>query len=165
MGQKENLVMREMRRRVVKLFMTSNRDKSFSPLTESGERQKLTTGLLNCNKFNNSYVSSDHKQMVASVLPDTKTPLVELVSTHTTGPRWWSIFITFFLSVINKSSCLSGKQREWRRKSGNKSYFYYPISSPVFSRLAKQISVTVTVTATKEAKKETFGITINEYGK
>lgn len=56
-------------------------------LTESGERQKLSTGLLNCIKFSSSYVSNDHKQMVASVLPDTSTSLVELMATQTTGPR------------------------------------------------------------------------------
>jgi hypothetical protein len=64
-------------------------------LTESGERQKLTTGLLNCSKFSNSNVSRDQRQIVASVLPDTRTSLVELMATHTTGPRWWSIFITY----------------------------------------------------------------------
>lgn len=60
---------------------------NLSTLTESGERQNLWTGLLNCSKFSNSYVSNDHKQMVESVLPETKTSLVELISTHTTGPR------------------------------------------------------------------------------
>lgn len=56
-------------------------------LTESGDRRKLMTGLLNCSKFSSSYVSNDHKQIVASVDPDTKTSLVELMATQTTGPR------------------------------------------------------------------------------
>lgn len=70
--------------------------------TESGDKRKLSTGLLNCMRFKSSYVSNDHKQTVASWLPDTRTSLVELMATHTTGPRWWSIFITFFMIVREK---------------------------------------------------------------
>lgn len=69
--------------------------KHFFLLTESGDKRKLRTGLLNCMRFNSSYVSNDHKHIVASWLPDTSTSLVELIARQTTGPRWWSIFITF----------------------------------------------------------------------
>jgi hypothetical protein len=87
--------------------------------TESGDRRKFNTGLLNCIRFSSSYVSRDHKQMVASWLPDTKTWLVELMATFTTGPRWWSIFITFFPIVAsNKSRRNSWRQPEnrWKEK-------------------------------------------------
>lgn len=79
-------------------------------LTESGDNRNLSTGLLNCMRFNSSYVSSDHKQMVASMLPETSTPLVELTATHTTGPRWWSIFMTLCWFIVST-------EENWQWKS------------------------------------------------
>lgn len=109
-----------------------NLSENLKPLTESGERQKLMTGLLNWSKFSSSYVSNDHKQMVASVLPDTSTSLVELIATHTTGPRWWSIFITF-LWVIDKVSWPPGMEmKKWKKNCDSKTFLSYLLFTSSF---------------------------------
>lgn len=115
---------RDKRKIILNYAWKENLRQIFMALTESGERQKLRTGLLNWSKFSNSYVSNDHKQIVASVLPDTKTSLVELIATQTTGPRWWSIFITFYF--YRQSICDGEKVKEKEKmKKFNWKFFIF----------------------------------------